>query len=162
MARTIFTRANVFDGENPARPDSTVVVEGDRIVSVGSEAVVAQGGDDAFDLAGRTLMPGLGTSHLHAEFKHIDLTVQDEIFFGSKWPAGVQMAVAVNTCRTLMESGFTMAITGACSNNIDASLKIAIAEGLISGPCLLAGSRHIETTGAEKDRRVFPREEDRP
>ncbi len=35
MARLVFANANVLDGENPAHAGSTVVVEDDRIVSVG-------------------------------------------------------------------------------------------------------------------------------
>ena len=36
MTRLIFRNANLLDGDHPARPGSTVVVEGERIASVGS------------------------------------------------------------------------------------------------------------------------------
>ena len=60
------------------------------------------------------------------------------------------MAVAINTCRNLLESGYTMAVSAACSNDIDACLKMSIEEGLIAGPRLLACSPHLETTGNER------------
>ena len=57
MARTVFSGANVLDGHGPARPDTTVVVDGDRIVDVAAGVVSARPGDVQIDLAGRTLMP---------------------------------------------------------------------------------------------------------
>ncbi|MEE9286131.1 MAG: hypothetical protein V3V35_10460 [Dehalococcoidia bacterium] len=38
MGRVLLTNANLIDGENPARPNVTVVVEGERITSVTSES----------------------------------------------------------------------------------------------------------------------------
>lgn len=147
MARTVFTRANVLDGDNPARPGMTVVVEGHRIVSVGESTVPAAPDDTVIDLGGRTLMPSLGTGHFHAEFHHIEMSTLDVIFGGAERPAGVLMAVSINTCRNLLESGYTMAVSAACSNDIDACLKMGIAEGLFPGPRLEACSPHLETTG---------------
>ena len=36
MGRTVFTNANLVDGEHPAKPGSTVIIEGNRITSVGT------------------------------------------------------------------------------------------------------------------------------
>ena len=94
-----------------------------------------------------TLLPGLGTGHLHAEFHHIEMATLEQIFGGAERPAGVLMAVAINTCRNLLDSGYTMAVSAACSNDIDACLKMGIDEGLFPGPRLQACSPHIETTG---------------
>ena len=106
-------------------------------------------GDRRVDLAGTgmTLLPGLGTGHLHAEFHHIEMATLEQIFGGAERPAGVLMAVAINTCRNLLDSGYTMAVSAACSNDIDACLKMGIDEGLFPGPRLQACSPHIETTG---------------
>jgi imidazolonepropionase-like amidohydrolase len=149
MAKTVFANANVLDGEHPAQPDTTVVVEGRRIVSVGRQ-FDPRPDDLVFDLRGKTLMPGLGTGHLHAEFRHIEMGLLTHVYGGAERPAGVLMAVAINTCRNLLESGYTMAVSAACSNDIDACLKMSIEEGLIAGPRLLACSPHLETTGNER------------
>ena len=53
MARTIFTNANLLDGENPAQSGTTVVVEGDRITATGV-AAPAQSSDTVVDLSGLT------------------------------------------------------------------------------------------------------------
>ena len=43
-----------------------------------------------------------------------------------------------------------MAVSAACSNDLDACLKMSMDEGLIEGPRLLACSPHLETTGNER------------
>lgn len=52
MTRTIFTAANLLDGEHPAKPDSTVVVDEGRIVSVDTGPAAAEPGDRVVELAG--------------------------------------------------------------------------------------------------------------
>ena len=94
-----------------------------------------------------TILPGLGTAHLHAEFHHIEMATLNQIYGGAERPAGVLMAVAINTCRNLLDSGYTMAVSAACSNDIDECLKMGIDEGLFPGPRLQGCSPHIETTG---------------
>ena len=149
MTRTVFTHANVLDGEHPAQPDVTVVVEGQRITAVASH-VESRPDDVVYDVTGKTMLPGLGTGHLHAEFHHIDMALLEHVYGGAERPAGVLMAVAINTCRNLLESGYTMAVSAASSNDIDACLKMSMDEGLIQGPRLLACSPHLETTGNER------------
>src|SRR5690348_8378429 len=59
--RMLFTGGLVFDGTGaePARADA--VVEGDRIVAVGT----GLDGDEVVDCAGRTLLPGPCVCHGH-------------------------------------------------------------------------------------------------
>ena len=54
MNRTVFTNANLLDGEHPAKPQATVVVEGNKIARVTSGAVETSSTDRVIDLAGRT------------------------------------------------------------------------------------------------------------
>ena len=150
MARTLFTNANMLDGERAAQPETTVVVEGNRISEVSARPVATQPDDVIYDLSGYSLLPGLGTGHLHVEFHHMDMALLPHVYNGAERPAGVLMAVAINVCRDLLASGFTMAVSAACSNELDACLKMAMEEGLITGPRLLACSPHIETTGNER------------
>jgi imidazolonepropionase-like amidohydrolase len=147
MTRTVFTNANVLDGASPALPGQQVVVEGNRITSVGEAGGDVRPDDRLVDLAGMTILPGMGTGHLHAEFHHIEMATLNQIYGGAERPAGVLMAVAINTCRNLLESGYTMAVSAACSNDIDECLKMGIDEGLFPGPRLQGCSPHIETTG---------------
>ena len=105
MARTVFTHANVLDGEHAgtARHDRR---RGGQPHRLGRPAASSREPDDVvYDLRGKTLMPGLGTGHLHAEFHHIDMGLLTHVYDGAERPAGVLMAVAINTCRKLLESG---------------------------------------------------------
>jgi imidazolonepropionase-like amidohydrolase len=147
MTRTVFTNANVLDGASQGQPGQRVVVEGNRITSVGEPGGDVRPDDRVVDLTGMTVLPGMGTGHLHAEFQHIEMATLNQIYGGAERPAGVLMAVAINTCRNLLESGYTMAVSAACSNDIDECLKMGIDEGLFPGPRLQGCSPHIETTG---------------
>ena len=149
MTRTIFANADVLDGAEPAPARRRRGGRGQPHRRRSGASAEAAPGDRRIDLAGTgmTVLPGLGTGHLHAEFHHIEMATLEQIFGGAERPAGVLMAVAINTCRNLLESGYTMAVSAACSNDIDACLKMGIDEGLFPGPRLQACSPHIETTG---------------
>ena len=134
MARTIFKDATMLDGDNPAQPGTTVVVEGNRITEVSTRPVAVQPDDAVYDLRGHTIMPGLGMGHFHAEFHHMEMNLLPHVYNGAERPAGVLMAVAINTSRMMVESGYTMAVSAACSNDLDACLKMSMDEGLIVGP----------------------------
>src|SRR3954464_14734604 len=72
MTRQIFINANLFDGEHSPQPGSTIVVEGSRIAACAAgDAMRPRADDDVYDLAGRTLMPGMVSGHFHAVFHNI-------------------------------------------------------------------------------------------
>ncbi|TGD76141.1 amidohydrolase family protein [Mangrovimicrobium sediminis] len=108
------------------------------------------------DAAGLTLLPGLVTCHLHPDF--YKFTLAEGLAgaqLGKELPPGVLMAVGVRTCRVLLESGFTGYVGAACAHDIDAQLKIAIAEGIIDGPRIRACGHHIGTTSDLNDSRKW-------
>lgn len=71
------TVVNVADGS--LQPDQTVLVEGNRIVVVGSRASVAiPGGTGVIEGAGKFLIPGLWDMHVHA---HEDLEVTTTVYY---------------------------------------------------------------------------------
>ena len=65
------------------------------------------------------------------------------------------MAIGVRTCRVLLESGFTGYAGASCAHDIDAQLKIAIAQDIIPGPRIRACGHHIGTTGDMNNRPPF-------
>ena len=69
MTRTVFRGARVFDGTGAAPSDGDVVVDSGRIVAVGS----GLDGDEAIELAGRTILPGLFDCHVHVTVSDVDL-----------------------------------------------------------------------------------------
>jgi imidazolonepropionase-like amidohydrolase len=68
-AVVLYRGATLIDGTGaPARPGTTVVVDGERIVRVAADAEVdlaAHAGAEVVDLAGAFLLPGLIDSHQH-------------------------------------------------------------------------------------------------
>jgi imidazolonepropionase-like amidohydrolase len=145
---TTFINARVFDGTQALPGLKTVILEGDRIASVSD----GPGNGDAIDLGGMTLMPGLITCHYHTDFYKFTLTegASGEPL-GKERPPGVLMAIGVRNCRVLLESGFTGFVGASSGHDIDAQLKMAIAEGIIEGPRIRACSPHIGTTGDVND-----------
>ncbi len=143
-----FTNARVFDGTAMLPGTRTVTLDGNRIASITDKPA----GDDATDLGGMTLMPGLITCHFHPDFYKFTLAqgiAGDPL--GKELPPGVLMAIGVRNCGVLLESGFTGYVGATCGHDIDAQLKIAIAEGIIPGPRIRACSAHIGTTGDLND-----------
>ena len=149
---TTLTNAQVFDGSAmlPGRHD--VRLDGKRIASVGPHTgwVSGDDADRAIDVGGMTVLPGLITSHLHPDFYKFDIGAGDRP--GKELPPGVMMAIGVRTCRVLIESGFTGYAGAACAHDIDAQLKMAIAQDIIPGPRIRACGHHIGTTGDMNNR----------
>ena len=87
MTKTAFTGCTLIDGRGgPAAPDTTVVIDGDRIVGVGTRGAVAVPPDaQVVDLEGRSLLPGLVDAHLHLCFyyKRPDVGLNDQSTYNS-------------------------------------------------------------------------------
>ncbi|MFQ5514013.1 MAG: amidohydrolase family protein [Myxococcota bacterium] len=148
MGRIILKGANLLDGRSPARPGCTVVVEGQRVTHVTTEAVQVLPEDREIDLAGRTLMPGLCSGHFHASYHDYAL----EIFpLGIDKPPGYLTLRAAHAVRGALMAGFTSVAGAGGGDDIDVQLKMAIDDGLIPGPRILACSRDFTTRGGYVD-----------
>jgi imidazolonepropionase-like amidohydrolase len=156
-----FTNARIFDGTAMRPQLGTVTLDGVRIAAI--EGPDAQQAEEAIDLNGMTLMPGLITCHFHADFYKFTLAqgmAGDPL--GKELPPGVLMAIAIRNARTLLESGFTGYIGAACGHDIDAQLKLAIAEGINPGPRIRACSPHLGTTADLNDSKKWWRRMETP
>jgi len=156
VARLILASATVLDADGP-RPHSTVVVEDRRITGVCPDGVAdaaldARPDDRVVDLGGRTVMPGLVSSHFHATYHELGSQVAP---FGLEEPPALQAVRAAHHLELALRCGFTGAVSAGAPFAIDASMKTAIAEGLFPGPRLMAGSRDVSTTGHAGDK-SFP------
>jgi imidazolonepropionase-like amidohydrolase len=156
VARLILAGGTVLDADGP-RPHSTVVVEHRRISvvcgdNVAEAALDARPEDRVVDLGGRTVMPGLVSSHFHATYHELGSKMAP---FGLEEPPALQAVRAAHHLELLLRSGFTGAVSAGAPFAIDASMKTAIAEGLFPGPRLMAGSRDVSTTGHAGDK-SFP------
>ncbi len=159
------TNARVFDGRKLLPERMSVTIEGEQIVSVAPTAkgATSSPSPSSIDVGGMTVMPGLITCHLHPDFYRFTLAqgLAGEPL-GKEFPPGVMMAIAIRTCRVLLESGFTGYVGASCSNDIDPQLKIAITEGIVPGPRIRACSHHIGTTADHNDSRKWWRQQQTP
>jgi imidazolonepropionase-like amidohydrolase len=157
-----FTNARVFDGTRLLDGPQTLVVEGNRIASIAPTGF-APAPADAIDVAGMTVLPGLITCHYHPDFYKFTLAMgMAGEPLGKELPPGVLMAIAIRNAGVLIESGFTGYIGAACGHDIDASLKLAIEQGILTGPRIRACSLHIGTTGDVNDSKAWWRRFDSP
>ncbi len=156
MSRLIFSHATVLDADG-VRADSTVVVEGRRIASVRSSndelaAIDSAADDRVVNLGGRTIMPGMVSSHFHATYHELGSKLTP---FGLEEPPAVQAVRAAYNLQLALQCGFTGVVSAGAPFAIDAGMKAAISEGLFPGPRMLAGSRDVSTTGHAGDK-SFP------
>ena len=149
MTRTRFQGGQVFDGDRTVESGKTVIVEGQRIVSVcDSASAVAKPDDRVVDTSGKTLMPGMVQAHWHGCYAGLDFTPPP---VGLEKPPGYLMLLAAKHARMALERGFTSVIGAATGDALDAQLKAAIADGVVEGPRIMASGRWLITTGDSND-----------
>ena len=140
----------VFDGETETLHEGWVVlVEGNRIVGVGSESSVAvPRGAIEVDLPELTLLPGLIEGHAHLLLHPYDETPwTDQVLLESlaeRTARGVvhaekSLMAGITTLRDLGTEGAGYA---------DVGLKAAIEKGVIPGPRLIVTTKAIVATGS--------------
>ena len=103
MGRTLIQNATIFTatGAEPFKGD--LVIEGNRIVSVGS-GENAQTADEVIDASGMFCMPGMTEGHTHLSFENVCAT-EDLITPSPE----TQVFTAARGAKALIEAGFTSA-----------------------------------------------------
>lgn len=137
-ARTIFTGGRVFDGTGAPLAEADIVVEEGRIVEVGP----GLDGDEAIDLRGRAVVPGLFDCHTHVMLSHIDLwKVVQTPFSYRYYEAMHNLAATLNTgITTIRDAG-----------GADLGIKRAVEDGLIPGPRMQISLTMLSQTGGHGD-----------
>jgi imidazolonepropionase-like amidohydrolase len=141
MARTLFTGGSIFDGIGSPLSDADVVVEGNRILDVGP----GLDGDDAVDVRGRTLLPGLFDCHTHVFFEHLE-TLDDA--YALELPFSYRFFQAERHLEATLRQGITTIRDAA---GADLGIKRAVEDGLIAGPRMQITITMLSQTGGHGD-----------
>jgi imidazolonepropionase-like amidohydrolase len=145
--KTFIHCGNLIDGKsNDVQSQMTIVVEGNKIVSIDKGFTAAGANDKLIDLSTKTVMPGWIDMHVHLESEtNKDQALQR--FTLNK--ADVAFRSAVYAKKTLMAGFTTVRDLGGSGVNI--SLRNAINQGFVVGPRILTAGKSIATTGGHAD-----------
>ena len=146
---TLFTNVMVWDGTSETLIDADVVVTGNLISEVSTEALAGIASTDMqiIDGGGRTLMPGLIDSHVHLTHQHIPGGVA--AFEATPWDEiGAWATVAA---RELLMNGFT---TVRDMGGTRPGIRKLIDANVIPGPRLYAAGAYITQTAGHADLRL--------
>jgi imidazolonepropionase-like amidohydrolase len=138
VTRTLLIGGLVFDGTGTPPAAADVLVEGGRIVEVGP----GLDGDEAVDVGGRHLLPGLFDCHTHVTLTSVDLMGILQAPFSYRFFQTVQNLAAT------LRAGITTVRDAA---GADAGVKRAVADGLVPGPRLQISVTLLSQTGGHGD-----------
>jgi len=148
MANILFTNVRILDGSGDSPYTGEVLVQGNRIRSVGrGSRTTPMNGHTVIDGAGATLMPGLCDAHCHLSWND-----QPSLEAIQRMPPEEHTLFAADVARTMIDSGFTMAVGAAAAKpRLDVVIRDAINRGQIPGPRYLANGQEIATLGGLGD-----------
>lgn len=147
--------ARLFDGKSKALVrDGVVIVQGDKIVDVGTNVRVPDGAQ-IIDLGDATLSPGFMDAHTHLtsdfsgnynerRLRNLDLNVSE------------QAIKSTVNARITVEAGFTTVRDvgsrfEASPEFVDVALRNSINKGVVVGPRMLVATKGIGATGGHFD-----------
>ena len=150
----VLKAARLFDGKsNTLAQNGFVIVQGDKIVDVGSNLPVPDGAQ-VIDLGDATLSPGFMDAHTHVTLDFTDFNKRrlEELTLN----VAEQTLRATTYARATVEAGFTtVRDVGsrfvASREFVDVALRNAINQGLIVGPRMLVATHGIGATGGHFD-----------
>ena len=132
--------------------DQAVVIEGDKIVSVGPFAGVTPSADDTvIDLSRATVLPGLIDSHTHVTS---DLKNVGYPGLGISLPRAT--LTGARNARITLEAGFTGLRNVGAAGYTDVALRDAINAGDVPGPRMLVSGPPLSITGGHCDNNLLP------
>jgi imidazolonepropionase-like amidohydrolase len=129
--------------------NQTIVIQGDRIVSVGTAPTVPAGAQ-IIDLLNATVLPGLIDAHTHLTmntnfgYSRLAVSVPREALNGAR------------NARVTLEAGFTTVRNVAASGFTDVALRDAINAGDVPGPRMLVSGPPLSITGGHCDNNLLP------
>lgn len=138
LRRTVLAGGDVFDGLSDSVSPTDIAIQGERIVSIGSDL----DGDDLVDVSGMTLLPGLFDCHVHVSVSSVDVVEM------LNQPFSLQFFLAMVNLRRTLDCGITMVRD---AGGADLGIKEAVARGIIDGPDLQISITALGQTGGHTD-----------
>ena len=151
--RTLLRGGEVLDVRTGREmPNRTVVVQGERIMSVADTAdTPTQAGDREIDLRGYTLLPGLIDVHTH-----LTMVPDFDPYFELSMTPGKEAIFGVENAKTTLEAGFTSVRNVGANDFTDVALRDEINEGHIPGPHMQVSGPALGITGGHMDENLLP------
>jgi len=144
MPSTVFRNCTLLDctGADPT-PQTTVLVEGERITALGGPGKPAAAADAVvIDCDGRTLMPGLTDAHVHAAIIETDFTK-------ARRESAATVAFRIkDVLEQTLQAGFT---TIRDAFGLDWGFAQATNRGFVKGPRILYVGACLSQTGGHGD-----------
>ncbi len=148
-AKTLIHAGSFIDGRaDIVRHNVTITVDGDRIAGIADGYTTAATGDTVIDLKSATVMPGLMDMHVHITHEQSGAAGYAEQFYLN--PADFALRSTVYAKKTLL-AGFTTVRDLGAGNNLNNSLRDAIAKGWVVGPRIFSAGKALATTGGHGD-----------
>jgi imidazolonepropionase-like amidohydrolase len=145
--RIAIKRANIVVGTGDTVEDGVVVVENNRIVSVGKREAGPKP-DASVDLEGRTLVPGLLDIHVHMIGGDKAKSLGDEATcFKMYDPVSKALLDGVAAAQTTLRAGFTTVREVGGRDYLDVALRNAQSAGQVEAPRILASGPGVFVTG---------------
>ena len=151
--RVVVRAGHVLDvrsGKMPA--NQAIVIEGDKIISVGPASSVQTGGATVIDLSNATVLPGLIDAHTH-------LTMNPNFGYQTLGISNPRQAlIGAHNARLTLEAGFTTVRNVGADDFTDVALRDAINAGDVPGPRMLVSGPPLSITGGHCDNNLLPYE----
>jgi imidazolonepropionase-like amidohydrolase len=152
--RTVIHAGKVLDVKTGnTLSDQAIVIDGDKIVSVGpTSSTKLTGSELRIELGNATILPGLIDAHTHLTFdpqfgyESLAISVPREALIGAK------------NARATLEAGFTTVRNVGADGYADVALRDAINAGDVPGPRMLVSGPPLGITGGHCDNNLLPYE----
>jgi len=145
--RTLIWCGTLIDGiADEPRKNMTIILEGNKILSVENGFTKAAPADRYIDLKTRTVTPGWMDMHVHLEEETNPEKYLQKFTLN---PADLAFK-SVGFARVTLLAGFTT-VRDLGGTGVNISLRNAINKGLITGPRIFTAGKAIATTGGHAD-----------
>ena len=138
--------ARVIDADGKAIANAVIVVDDDRITSIGTAAPPA--GAEVIDLGRLTVIPGLIDLHTHMTY-FWDPASGTRPLNQPRRPAGVTTVLAAENARRTLETGVTTVRDLGASGDVDYAMRDLINMGKMTGPRMFVAGQGLSAPRAD-------------